>query len=236
MNKHALSGAAAVILLLHFASPTPLAAQSCNDFFPLREGTVLKYVNYDKKGKVTGANEMSLTGKKDTPEGIIASFSTKLFDDKGGLIYSGNLDAECRNGTLVFDASKLLDPATMSAYESMEVEVTGDNFQIPVNAGPGTTLEDAGVSAVISSGGMKIMTLTVNVTNRRIEGHETLTTPAGSFECTRYAFDSSTKAGFVRVDLSGIEWYNKDYGTLRSESYDNKGNLTGYSVLESVTD
>jgi len=103
-----------------------------------------------------------------------------------------------------------------------------------VQAPAGTELEDAGVTAEVRSNGMKIMTITVNVTNRRIEAHEVIETPAGSFECTKYAYDANTKAGFVKVESSGIEWYNPDYGTIRSESYDKKGKLAAYSVLESV--
>ena len=140
-----------------------------------------------------------------------------------------------RGGVLYFDASSLLDPASMSAYESMDVKVTGDNLELPLNSGPGTELADGGVTATISSGGVKILTLSVNLTNRKIQARETVETPAGSFECIKYTYDARTEMGFVKMDISGIEWYNRKHGTIRSESYDKKGKLSGYTVLESIS-
>jgi hypothetical protein len=211
-------------------------AQECTDYFTMKEGTVLSYVNYNPKGKVSGSNEMSFKKKTDTPEGMKTLFSTKLKDDKGEILHEGEFEVECKNGVLHFDAGQLLDPATMSAYESMEVNVTGDNLELPLHSADGTSLKDGGVKAVVSSGGMKIITLTVDVTNRKIEAHETIVTPAGSFKCIKYTYDSFSQAGFVKVNSSGIEWYNQELGTIRSESYDKNGKLTGYTVLESFSD
>ncbi len=38
-----------------------LIAQDCSDFFPMNQGTILKYVNYDTKDRVTGGNEISFS-------------------------------------------------------------------------------------------------------------------------------------------------------------------------------
>ena len=211
-------------------------AQECADYFPMKEGTVLSYVNYNPKDKVSGSNEMSFKEKTDTPEGMKALFATKMKDDKGEVMYEGEFDVECKKGVLHFDAGQLLDPATLSAYESMEIDVSGDQLELPVNAAAGTTLKDGGVAAVISSDGVKIMTLTVDLTKRQIVAHETIETPAGSFKCIKYSYDAFSKMGFIKMNFSGIEWYSAAHGTIRSESYDKKGKLTGYTVLESITD
>jgi hypothetical protein len=223
---------AAVVI---FFSGLSARAQDCSDYFPLKTGTVLEYVHYDKKGKVTGSSEMSLREKKETPGGISVLFASSFKDDKGETLYDSEMQVECRNGVLYFDAGSLLDPEAMSAYESMEVEITGDHLELPVNAAAGTVLENGGVTAVVSSGGMKIMTLSVSLSNRKIAGRETVTTPAGSFDCVKYTYDALTQMGFVKVNGSGVEWYSHQYGTIRSESYDQKGNLSGYMVLESVS-
>jgi hypothetical protein len=231
MNWRGMTLAAVVISL----SGLGARAQDCSDYFPLKTGTVLKYLHYDKKGKVTGSSEMSLRDKKQTPEGISVLYASSFRDDKGETLYDSEMQVECRNGVLYFDAGSLLDPEAMSAYESMEVEITGDHLELPVKAAAGTVLEDGGVTAVVSSGGMKIVTLSVNLSNRKIAGRESVTTPAGSFDCIRYTYDALTQMGFVKVNTSGVEWYSHQYGTIRSESYDQKGNLSGYMVLESVS-
>ena len=211
-------------------------AQECSDYFPIRVGTVLKYGNYDKKDKFTGGSEMSFKEKRQTPEGMSVLFASRFTDDKGEELLNSEMEIECRNGVLYLDAGSLLDPATMSAYESMEVEITGDNLELPVRSPAGAELKDGGVTAVISSGGVKILTLSVQLTNRKITGRETMKTPAGSFDCIRYTYDALSQIGFVKVNTSGVEWYSPEYGTIRSESYDKKGNLTGYTVLESISE
>jgi hypothetical protein len=211
-----------------------LSAQSCDDFFPFEEGTVLKYVNYDKKDKVTGKSEISFSKRADLPDGLAVTVDNRVLDDKDELLYEGSYDIECQGGVLVFDASKMLDPNALAAYQEMEVVISGDNYHIPLNAAGGTSLDDAGVMAEVSSGGMKIMTITVDLTNRQIVGKETVNTPAGSFECTRYSYNALSKIGFVKVQFSAVEWYNKEYGTIKSESYDKKGKLSAYTLLESV--
>jgi hypothetical protein len=108
-------------IIVAYPSGNSLLAQDCSDYFPMKQGTVLKYVNYDHKDRVTGGNEMSFSEKKDTPEGMSVLFATKIMDDKGEEIYGGDFRVECKNGVIHMDASQLLDAATMSAYESMEV-------------------------------------------------------------------------------------------------------------------
>jgi hypothetical protein len=212
-----------------------LRAQDCQDYFPMKEGTTLRYAHYDQKDKLSGTSQMTFKEKKEIPGGMSVLFASSFKDEKEEVVYDSELEMECRDGVLYFDADKLLDPATMSAYESMEVEVTGENLETPLNAAPGTRLKDGGVTAVVSSEGMKIVTLSVQITNRTIAGKETLTTPAGTFNCVKYTYDSFSQFGFVKVNGSGVDWLTHEYGTIRSESYDKKGNLAGYFVLESIS-
>lgn len=227
--------AALLLTALFLLAGTRANSQVCGDYFPMKEGTVLTYMNYDKKGKATGGSEMSLKEKSPTAGGTSIVFSTSFSDDKGETLYNSEVEMECIDGVLYIDAGKLLDPATLSAYETMEVAVSGENLEMPLGAAPGTALNDGSVEAVISSGGLKILTISVNVTNRKIEGRETVETPAGSFKCVKYSYDALTQMGFVKVNVSGIEWYSHEYGTVRSESYDKKGKLSGYTLLESVS-
>ena len=213
---------------------TKLRAQDCHDFFPQEEGTVLTYVSYDKKDKITGSSEMSFKDKKQTPDGMSVLFVSKFSDDKEEVLYESEIKVECKDGVLYFDAGKFLDPATMSAYETMEVEVTGDNLELPLNGPVGSRMEDGGVTAVVRSSGVKIVTVSVNISNRKIEAREKVETPAGNFDCIKYTYDALSKIGFIKVNMSAIEWYSPGLGTVRSESYNKNGKLTGTTVLESI--
>lgn len=211
-----------------------LNGQGCDEFFPQKEGVVLKYVNYDKKDKVTGSSLMSFKERNQKDDGTTVVFTSTYSDKKGEAIFDTEVEVGCKDGILYFSSSKFLDPTIMSAYESMEVEVDATHMEMPMNAKAGTKLQDGFVTAVVSSSGMKIISISVKVFNRKIEARETIHTPAGSFECIKNSYDALSEVGFIKMNISAIEWYCPDYGTIRSESYNKNGKLTAYTVLESV--
>jgi len=211
-----------------------LKGQNCDDFFPQKEGLVLHYVNYDKKDKVTGSSEMSFKEKKQEDSFTSIVFMSKYSDKKGEPIFENEVEVDCKDGILYFSSSKFLDPASMSAYESMEVEVDANHMELPLNGKAGTELQDGSVTAVVSNSGMKIITISVKVFNRKIESRETIDTPAGTFDCIKSSYDALSEIGFVKMNISAIEWYCPDVGTIRSESYNKNGKLTSYMVLESL--
>ncbi len=209
-------------------------AQECGEMFPQEEGTVLTYLNYDKKDKVTGSTENSLKEKSEIPGGMAVVMSSVHRDDKGKVIMENEVNLECREGVIYLDAANYLDPGAMSAYQTMDVKVKADNLEIPLGASAGTALNDGGVTATVSSSGIKIMTIRVDLSNRKIEAREKIETPAGEFECIKYSYDMQTQAGFVKASFSGIDWYSPKYGTIRSETYNSKGKLAASMVLESI--
>lgn len=228
-----LSGILLSILALVF-TVTLAKGQNCADFIPQKEGTVLKLVSYDKKGKVTGSTEMSFKEKIVKDDWSEAVFMSTYSDKKGEEIFENEVKVECKKGVLYFSSSKFLDPATMSAYESMEVEVDAEHMDLPLDSKAGDELKDGKVTAIVRSNGLKVVTLSVDIFNRKVNALESMETPAGSFECIKSSYDMRTEMGFVKMNMSSVEWYSPEYGPVRSETYDKKGKLTGYTVLESV--
>jgi hypothetical protein len=220
-------------LLVLFAF-TAANGQNCADFMPQKEGAVLKHVTYDKKGKVTGSSEMAYKEKTVKDDWSEAVFMSTYSDKNGEAIFENEVKVECKNGVLYLSSSKFLDPSTMSAYESMDVEVDAEHMDLPLDAKAGTELKDGKVTAVVRSNGMKLVTISVEIFNRKVEAIETIDTPAGSFECIKSSFDIHTEMGFVKMNMSSVEWYSRDVGPVRSESYDKKGKLASYTVLESI--
>jgi len=115
----------------------------------------------------------------------------------------------------------------------MEVEVDATNLEIPSHLEPGMKLNDGIITIKASTGGMTLMTLQTRVFDRIVESRETITTEAGTFDCYKVTqmIEIKTLGKFV---VKGIEWIAENIGTVRSESYNKKGKLSGYSVLTSL--
>ncbi len=78
------------------------------------------------------------------------------------------------------------------------------------------------------------MSITIAITNRMVEKRETITTPAGTFDCYKITYDVQTGMGFIKTNTKTAEWYSGKAGSVRTETLDKKGKLMGYSQITSI--
>ena len=114
-----------------------------------------------------------------------------------------------------------------------EVEVKGNNMEIPLNPLPGQTLPDANIEMAMIMGFVN-MKMSADITNRKVEAIEDISVSGGSFKCYKFSGDINTVAMGIKVQAKSIEWYAKNVGMVKSESYDKKGNLNGRTELVEV--
>lgn len=203
----------------------PVSAQDCSKYYPFKEGTTFQITNYDKKGKATGV--IDYTVKESS--GDTALFAYEMYDDKGDLIMSSEYGITCKDDGIAIDFKSLMSPGVMNQYQEMEVDFSGTDLILPNNLSPGQQLPDANILMNVSVPPIN-MKLTVDMLNRNVEANETITTPAGTFDCVVVSYDHETKMG-MKISGKAKQWYAEDVGMVKSESYNKKGKLIGSSVL-----
>jgi hypothetical protein len=212
-----------------------MIAQDCKVFFPVEKGTEMTMKNYNAKDKLTGSTINKILDKQVDGSMLKVIFSSRSLDEKGKETGSGQLEVGCKEGTFYIDMKNYLDDQMMSAYKDMQVEIEANNaMQFPAKTDVGTSLPDADIKVKISNQGIPMFTMVVKITNRKIEGKESITTPAGTFDCFKMTYDVETKT-MMTVKTKGTDWFSENVGTVRSETFDKNGKLYGYSVLESLT-
>ena len=159
--------------------------------------------------------------------------TSEQFDNKGKSLGSVQLSAKCENGVYYMDMKNYMNQQSMESYKDMEMTLEGGNLEIPANLKAGDMLKNGDMKMSFSSGGMTVMNMTIAISNRKVEAVENLTTPAGTFECYKITYDIATKM-MINVKGKGAEWYCKDVGMVKSESYSADGKLMGSTVLASV--
>ncbi len=85
-----------------------------------------------------------------------------------------------------------------------------------------------------SHSGIAIMSLVIEIFDRQVEKFESITTPAGTFECTKIVYSAQSQMGQaipIKVKTSGAEWLSEGTGMVKSEQYDKKKNRMSYSLL-----
>ena len=220
----------ALFLLAFFLTVAVQAQQDCSIFYPFKEGVTLEYTNYNKKGKVEGSTTSTVTTVEASGDAALAKISTVIRDEKGKEQFSGAYDVRCDNGTIIMDASNMVNPAMQQSLANMEVSIEGTELALPSTLTVGQELPDASTTIKAGSNGVTIINMTVNVTNRKVLSREELTTPAGTFNCYKITQDTDVKMMIAKT-MTSIDYYAEGVGMVRSETYDKKGNLEGYTEL-----
>ena len=199
--------------------------ENCSKYYPLEEGTKFQITNYDKNDKPGAVIDYLV--KESTGDSAIIYY--EMMDEKGELVLSSEYGFRCENDGISIDFNSLAAPGMMQQYQEMEVDLTGTNLFLPNNLSVGQSLPDADLLMNVRMTPIN-MKLTVRIFDRKVEGEETVTTPAGTFDCIVISQSSETKMG-VKVSASSREWYAPEVGLVKQESYNKKGKLMGRSEL-----
>jgi len=213
----------ALCLLLFIAVPS--TAQDCSKYYPFEEGTTFQITNYDKKEKPAGVIDYVVKESS----GDTALLAYEMHDDKGELIMSSEYGITCKDDGIAIDFKSLMSPGVLGQYKDMEVDISGTDMILPNNLSPGQQLPDAEVLMNISMTPIN-MKMTLKMLNRKVEANETISTPAGTFDCVVVTYDHETKMG-MKITGKAKQWFAEDVGMVKSESYNKNGKLIGSSVL-----
>jgi hypothetical protein len=205
-------------------------------FFPSKKGIVLTTANYDGKGKLEGYVRMSV-------KGVTGSAGS---GGEGTIVYTVQaLDRKMRLDKPKGEAPEYAAPVAGGVVElgiepwaalsgGRDVKVAGTQMVMPSNLAPGDKIKDSNVSMTLTMAVIGEVTADVATTGQKCTGVETITAPAGTFECHKVERKSVTVAnmlGKVTLVNNSTTWYARGIGVVKSLTYDEKGKLKGSSEL-----
>ncbi|SEG17878.1 TapB family protein [Parabacteroides chinchillae] len=208
------------IILTTLLVPTTIYAQ--NPFFPNKEGIILTYANYDKKGKTTDYVRYTISKVNGTDaQNFEVTYDTEALDKKKEVLFKMPVEIQIKNGAVYFDPSS-------SAGKLMEgVTITGEGTVVPATLEEGMTLEDSNVTVKMGS----LTVASSKITETKVVAKEDITTPAGTFECYKVQSKVSGKAMGFKSENTLCVWYARNIGTIRTETYDKKNKLISSGEL-----
>jgi len=205
-------------------------AQECG-YYPIRTGAVLGYQSLDEKGKLLSTSRTTMLNVEQSGATAVYNVKAEFWDDKNKPQQTREYTMKCVNGEFSVDMQSMIDPKSFEGFKDMELSFTGNDMTFPSLLSAGQSLPDANITVAASTGGITIMRLTINVTNRKVVGLESVTVPAGTFECFKITYDIETKLG-IKVVSSAVQWLNRGAGSVKTETYDKKGKLVGSTLLK----
>lgn len=209
-----------------------LQAQDCSGaLYQMKPNAAFTLTTYNPKDKMVLSAAHVFKSVEQVTDGLKARVEVEMFDEKENSMGTNSYDLTCHRGVIKLNMREF---AFMGAPTpgNLDVEASGDDLALPATLAAGQDLGGASFNLKARMSGVKIMDRNFTVKDRKVEGVETLQTPAGKFECYKitYLTDTEGMMGKSRT-LKTVVWYAKGPGMVRNESYDDKGKLTGYTVL-----
>ena len=212
-----------------------VAATAQEIFFPTKEGTVLIYKSFDKKDKETSTVKYTITHLKMNGNDIDITYLIESLDPKEKLVFKEEITIQQKGDILYFDMSNFVNKGAFQQNGEIpaEIQITGNNLEVPSNPRPGDVLPDANVEMAMKLGFIN-MKMSAQVTNRKVEAIEDITVKAGTFKGYKFSSEVNSVVMGMKVNSKNIDWYAKGVGILKTESYDKNGKLQSYTELQEI--
>ena len=216
-------------------------AQDCASFLFLQKDKTIEMTIYDKKGEPNGHQVYQVKDVSTAGGTTSGTVNSELFDKKGNSKAKANSTIQCTSGDIRIDMKFMLPPQENQQFGG-SAEVNGQNSYLsyPNTMKVGDMLPDGNLSIDLShnppppAGGTPPgpgapppppgfgKSMTMQVSNRKVEGQESITTTAGTWNCFRITYKSRTvvKTGpfGIPINVEGTEWYAPGFGIVKTQS------------------
>lgn len=214
-----------------FLSSGMAYGQDCSTYYTMQEGVKFQYTNYDKKDKPDGKIDYTVTDVSTSGDATTATMNIVFTDEKGEQYMTNDYQFTCEGDKVTIDFESLIPDQMMEQYKDMEMTIDGTDIEIPNNLSVGQSLPDANVTLKISVAGAMNMNMNMDTVNRKVEKKESVTTPAGTFDCFVIYSETKTKMMMSNQTLPSRLWLAEGVGMVKTENYNKKGEKVGSMVL-----
>jgi len=228
-----------IFFLVLFLTAITMYAQDCKGFYYL-DNSEVQMTMYDRKAKESGKVTYKISDVAKSGATTTANFTSEMVDEKGKSLSKGAGKYKCTGGILYVDAKVAMPQEQMSAYKDMEVKADEVFIEYPASMAAGQALKDANFKMEMHNKGTLSTTITFDEINRKVEGKETITTPAGTWECWKISYEGKFKASLapmnigIPINMQGTEWFAPGFGVVKTETFNKNGKLMGSTMITSV--
>ncbi|NCA79368.1 MAG: DUF3108 domain-containing protein [Sphingobacteriia bacterium] len=224
----------ASLLVIFMASDT--LAQECTYFYPTTQGTSLEYTFYNRKDKESSKQLQKVVKSRQEDGATVLTIQASQKDKRAEKAVETTFEVKCDEGKFYMNMSDFASAFNYQQYQNqpnMSVDIQSEGLYYPSNLSVGQTLPEGKVQIDIAANGINMFGTTVSVINRKVEGKETIETPAGKFECLKISADVITKSA-VNSENKTIQWLAEGVGLVKSENRSKDGKLISYQLLTKI--
>lgn len=221
-----------LVSLILFTVSVTVAQNQCSKYYPMEEGASFSYTVYNKKGKVDGTTSYEITDIKNEGGETKSTMKMSYEDSKGKHNFDSNYGITCTGTGIKMDYASLIPSKMIDQYEEMDItmEVTGTDIELPNDLEVGQQLDPANVAVSMKMTGFN-MKVNVDMVDRKVAGKESITTPAGTFDCYVLNETIQSKSMGANMTIVSKTWLAEGIGMIKNETYRKNGNMETRSEL-----
>ena len=180
----------------------------------------------NKKGKETGKITYVMSNVQKSGGIVTSTVNSDFVDAKGKSISKATNVMKCAGGIIMMDMKMFIPAAQQEQIGDVSATGQSSYLEYPPKMKQGDVLKDGEFSMDFKMQSGIASHISVDITNRKVEGNESITTPAGTWDCIKITYHSKVviKIGIgLPVNADVTEWYAPGFGTVKTES---KGGTT----------
>lgn len=204
-------------------------AQSCTDFYYMQNNKTVEMTIHNKKGKEAGKSIYTISNVSTTGGVTTSTINSEFIDAKGKSISKATNKIKCSNGIIMMDMKMFIPSAQQEQMGEASATVNDVYIEYPSSMKEGDALNDGEFKMDFKTAGGLGGSVAVNLTNRKVAGKETVTTPAGTWDCYKITYHSKIvmKIGIgIPVNSDVTESYAPGFGVVKTEAGGGKTEIT----------
>jgi len=205
-----------------FISLTTLG-QNCTGYYLMQNNKTVEMAVYDRKGDPLGKLVYTVSGLVTTDTGSSTHVTVEQFNKRGKNTLTYHNVMQCKGGTFLMDFKYLTSKGEENQYEwaKRKGRTSYDYLEYPVQLSVGERLKD-GKFHIDRNGNENEQLIDMAITDRKVEGKESVTTPAGTWDCFRISFKTKIVMEIRRmpntINMDCEEWYAPGFGVVKTQA------------------
>ncbi len=207
--------------------------QETAPYFCNMADTVLEYVRTTSEGDVKWYHTMTIGTVRQIGGSTLIDYTSHILNHKRKPYYGdepAELSASVNQGSVTLDVAESVAAVFRTLLPSgAKITSSGGESTLPSDMAPGDVLPD--VYASVKALGL---TMKVTVTERKVLRSETISTPAGTFDCMVVRERKVEKGMGRNRHTIADTWYARGTGMVRHDTYNPDLELQTSEVLVSM--
>jgi len=205
-------------------------SQDCSNYYYLQNNKTIEMTISNKNGKESGKMTYVVSDSKKSGNSVTATINSEFVDAKGKTITKGTNNVKCENGVMQMDMKVFIPPAQQEQMKSGTANATDVYLEYPANMNVGDQLKDGQFNMDYESASGLKSSIEISITERKVEGKESVSTPAGTWECFKISAKNKIHSkiqgiGFP-ITMNVTEWFAPGFGVVKTESKTGKTEIT----------